>query len=182
MFVEICFDSLLVLLCIGTVFVQFHESQMASFLKRIDLFSILPYWTFFAPNPIANDYRIFWISRNMDELDVEEWDEIIFISERKWFHFLWNPNKRKSKAIIDIIQYLTVYTKDLSSNQIVLSIGYLNLSQFVENYIFEHQLQAHKEGFQYIITTDEGYASQSDQTDQSPQVIFRSAFHHYSIS
>jgi hypothetical protein len=174
---ENLFDLFLILLCIGTIFVQFHDTTIAVQSKRFDFLSILPYWTFFAPTPMVNDYRIFLVSRNVDEIDLDEWDELVFVSERKWFHFIWHPSKKKSKAVVDIVQYLTVHTQHLSSDQIVLSISYLNLSQFVESYICENQMKRDKAGFQYLIAKDLGYQS---HLNDIPEIIFRSAYHRYS--
>lgn len=154
-----------------TIAAQFNN-KIGDFAKTLDRISIIPYWTFFAPTPLVHDYRILCVSRNLDELDDLEWNEIDLKLERRWYHFIWNPEKKSTKSVIDLIQTILVSTEKLDQNQILISKPYIMLSLFIEGKSKEQNTDG-KSGFQYLVVKDHGYASSDFE------VVFQSAYHTY---
>src|ERR1051326_1455357 len=67
-------------------------------IRQFDYFSLLPFWTFFAPNPGQTDYHLTFRDKLADGL-MTEWKEIEIGAPRYWYCFIWNPEKRSKKVI-----------------------------------------------------------------------------------
>jgi hypothetical protein len=172
---EMLFFIFSILFFIGSVIVQF-KTRLAETIRSFDRLSVLPSWTFFAPNPMIHDFKIIYLLRNKDELEgPQNWIEIDLKLERKWFHMFWNPHKRFSKCVIDIIQSLMETYKKLDENSILISIPYLSLSTYIEAQIELLQDHSLKEGFQYAVLRNSGY----DQHEKE-ELLFVSAYHCFS--
>jgi len=92
-------------------------------------FKILPIWTFFAPNPGMFDIHV--VYRDVDDLsNLSEWKEVNIVSERKFLHILWNPEKRFTKLIVDAVSYIK---SSNGSADIQFTKGYLVLLNIVSN-------------------------------------------------
>ena len=100
------------------------------FLGPWDIFSLLPVWTFFAPNPGSGEYHVLVED---ERLKSAQWIEVPSISERLASHILWNPLRRESKAIIDCVQHLTTYAASglaPTAAATMLSIPFLAIFQY----------------------------------------------------
>jgi hypothetical protein len=67
--------------------------------------SLIPRWTFFAPNPVVTDYRLCYRTAAADGA-ASDWEEIDLIGGRTIVSALWNPQKRTIKAISDMVRSL----------------------------------------------------------------------------
>ena len=72
-------------------------SKLSSFIHEIDYFSLIPSWTFFAPEPGVTDYhlltRIKLKSGDFTPLVVES-----TANKKTINNAIWNPKKRKQKS------------------------------------------------------------------------------------
>lgn len=74
-------------------------------LKTKDRFSLLPRYTFFAPSPANSDYHLLYRREHRDGT-ISPWQEIVLQSSRPWITALWNPKRRATKAVRDMIRSL----------------------------------------------------------------------------
>jgi hypothetical protein len=96
--------------------------------------SFIPTWSFFAPTPGMLDHHLLY--RGIDEQEqVQDWQEAFPIKEkRSFFAFIWNPDKKFLKALLDMVQILIRFC--LASNdekQICLSIPYLHILNYTSS-------------------------------------------------
>ncbi|MET3135442.1 hypothetical protein AAKU55_005752 [Oxalobacteraceae bacterium GrIS 1.11] len=103
-------------------------------IKRWDLFSLIPKWTFFAPNPATTDYHL--LTRDLyADGTVSVWAEVPLGRQKGPFTPIWNPDKRLRKVLIDVMRALTRIqrskTLDHDRELIRLSMNYLLLLGFV---------------------------------------------------
>jgi len=80
---------------------QFHARNVET-LRQFDVFHLIPTWTFFAPNPGSTDYHIVCRDRSPGET-VSSWTEVTLMSTRSLRTFVWNPEKRETKILHDIV-------------------------------------------------------------------------------
>lgn len=126
-----------------TIFWQFdYFRKKSSFFRKINTFNTLPIWTFFAPNPGMYDTHILYRDKKTDGA-LTDWQEVSLLEERKFYHFIWNPKKRKTKLAVDAISEIKsikiLGDKDslddsLVSQQVKFSKGYLLLMNLVFQY------------------------------------------------
>jgi hypothetical protein len=99
-------------------------------LRVRDIWGLLPEWRFFAPNPIEADLRLLY--RDFASADARGvWTEPPVLHGRRWWHFLWNPEKRINKSLFDAMN--EVQTLALASDARVFSPSYLLLLNVVSN-------------------------------------------------
>jgi hypothetical protein len=99
------------------------------------LVRIVPRWNFFAPNPGIHDYHLLIRDRSIDG-EVGPWISITeFDSSRPWYACVWNPEKRRKKALFDTTCIL-VQKAQLASEEempkLQLSIPYLLIASLVD--------------------------------------------------
>ncbi len=99
-------------------------------LRRHDAFGLVPQWTFFAPRPGVTDVHLLYRDWAGDRT-VGPWREIHLRTARRWWHCLWNPNKRAKKALLDMSQELAAAARVLSPIAVQGSMPYLLALAFV---------------------------------------------------
>lgn len=96
---------------VASIFGQFNAVSVRKarfqWLRRYDILGLVPTWTFFAPNPATTDYHFLYRDRLADGT-VTPWTEIVRVHDRRWWHIVWNPNKRRRKVFTDIVAMLLV--------------------------------------------------------------------------
>ncbi|MFT5254471.1 MAG: hypothetical protein ACI87N_003543 [Flavobacteriales bacterium] len=120
---QIIFGIWLILTVLWQFPVFRKKTKFSSFLI---LNQMIPTWTFFAPNPGIFDTHLLFRDKSENN-DLSEWEEICLINKRQFFHFLWNPNKRKMKLIVDAMSELktiNIQGKKDSINQDKLSMSF----------------------------------------------------------
>jgi hypothetical protein len=67
---------------------------------------LIPRWTFFAPTPGVTDFHLSYRTVAADGT-VSEWEDIDRIASRTLVSAFWNPQKRVTKAVIEVVAFLT---------------------------------------------------------------------------
>ena len=141
------------------------NSKIASF----DPYSLIPQWSFFAPNPGTFDYHLLFRDDGED-LDLN-WQEIPLLYERTKISFLWNPNKRLNKALFDMtetLKQIELREKD-NKNFIYISLPYLYLLNLV---LSQPNIKDNSNLRQFIIVRNYGRS-----TDKENEIVFISKIH-----
>lgn len=112
-----------------TVACQNLGFRPARWVKRHDVFCLIPTWTFFAPHPGTTDTRLFWREVRSDG-EVSPWREPSPPQLTAW-RGLWNPSLRTQKAIADAGSLLAELSSAGRSNEMILSVPYLVLLRYV---------------------------------------------------
>lgn len=159
---------------------QFHDKRV-EFIRKYDIFGLIPLWTFFAPNPGHTDYHLLYRDKyNNDSSTITPWKEIPLTTKRRKLDFLWNPSKRKTKVMSDAVHYLLNFIEinlelkipiKIIKSVIMVSTPYLILLSIVAS-------QGKKEkkliiSRQFALAESFGFNS-----NQKPNLILCSAFHH----
>jgi hypothetical protein len=124
---------------------QFQKvREKAHFLAWINRAKILPVYTFFSPNPGKVDSHLLYRdSKSEGNTSVTEWREVITIPKRQAYSFIWNPEKRINKLVIDAVAELRslnnfYYKLKLSAEDLAvffqLNRGYIALLNFVSDF------------------------------------------------
>ncbi|HWV75132.1 MAG TPA: hypothetical protein VN040_25610 [Pseudosphingobacterium sp.] len=95
-----------------------------------DGLQLVPTWNFFAPEPNKTDYYLYY--RVFSEHSDSCWRSVSFGQGRKWYAFLWNPNRRDRKSLFDLCQML-VSTSSTKQDELVYSMPYLLLLNHVNH-------------------------------------------------
>src|ERR1700686_2969061 len=93
--------TLVVIIYVGwlaaTIAIQFHSS-CPHWLRAVNVFWLIPVWTFFAPNPGMTDYYLLYRDRLPDG-SFDNWRKVELKNSPNGFRVaLWNPTKRKHKT------------------------------------------------------------------------------------
>jgi hypothetical protein len=149
------------------------------FLRALDIFNLLPLWTFFAPNPGQSDYHLIYRDRYQND-NISEWAQIALSESRRWYSFFWNPHKRSKKVLSDIasslIASLPAYNDSLEG--LMFTTPYLILLNVVS-----HQPPVNPLGLtgrverQFLLLETFGFEPQSE-----PRCLLRSKFHPLIVS
>ncbi|MEO0645067.1 MAG: hypothetical protein AAFZ17_02740 [Cyanobacteria bacterium J06650_10] len=130
----------------------------------------MPIWTFFAPNPGDTDVHLLYRDRD-SEGNTTMWIEIM-LERRKSNLTFWNPTRRISKGVVDVVPSLTAninYLPKASVNRKkVLQFPYLLLLNYVCHQPFDFRAKMR----QFAIARTCGHG-----TEGEPEVVFLSAFH-----
>jgi len=125
-FLVICFFGIWTLLSLLVLFPKFKLH-----LRKRDWFLLVPEWRFFAPRPAQTDFHLLYRDRFPDG-SVTEWTEVQLVNERGWGCVIWNPRKRRSKALFDVVLELFSLATLLDQAQ-VFSTAYLTLLNYISN-------------------------------------------------
>jgi hypothetical protein len=108
-----------------TIACQSHRG--ATRIAPFDDLALIPRWTFFAPKPGTTDFQVLFRDRLFDD-QLTSWRELDSSSGSVYLRWIWNPDKRKSKAIFDIAITLPgTVLEDPTDASTVVSIPYLCL-------------------------------------------------------
>lgn len=121
-------------------FNQFPPKIKKHFFKHFvtyDIFSLIPTWTFFAPNPKQSDtillYRDLFVTSISSEMS--KWATAHTTYSKKWWHTFFNPRRRIEKALVDFEQgiiEIDLREENKKEDAIVFSPHYLALLGIVE--------------------------------------------------
>jgi hypothetical protein len=136
--------------------------------RWIDIYQIIPKWTFFAPRPGRVDFRIVFQDFTLEEKPTSPPQELPIHVRRSPLHALWNPNKRVRKAILDIAQVIQLKPGQAEKPEVQLAVPYLILLNLVDAY--DPGINAHYRRF--VIVATAGFDGEVE-----PQIIFSSFLH-----
>ncbi len=146
---------------------QFNILRLEKFFRRMDYFSLLPRWSFFAPNPGVTDYHLLYRDKDQEN-ECGHWKEYAIASKRTVLGALWNPKKRTKKVLSDAVQTLIRSSKDLKTSQFKTSMCYIALINFIASLPRKTEGRA----TQFMIMQSYGHF-----TEKKPKMLFRSEFH-----
>ncbi len=136
---------------------------------RSDLISrFVPRWNFFAPRPGTQDFRL--VHREVVTNNCTgPWHELPLPPRGPW-EWIWNPNKRLRKCIIDItislVGEMIHYITRKESHLIKISIPYL----LVLRYVVSLPRSPFADGIQFAII-------RNSRSDETPVLVFLSGVH-----
>ena len=94
-------------------------------LYQITPSGLVPRYHFFAPTPGTTDYHMLVRVRNPAG-QFSAWRDAT-PSQRRWWNFLWNPDRRTRKALHDLVTRLLDESKTSSARATQVSVPYLAL-------------------------------------------------------
>ena len=143
-------------------------SQFLSRIKQYDVASLIPIWTFFAPNPGMRDYNILY-RHKLSNGSYTLWRQLVD-NNPPVTAAIWNPTKRKKKAILDLSVFLCrsipskLKTDDIRG--IFLTVPYLGLAAAVSSVAAVPM----SDGVQFMILLSHGHLA-----DAKPDILFVSS-------
>lgn len=88
-------------LWLGLTIVNQFNVRWMRLVRAFDVMLLIPRWRFFAPDPGLSDFHLSY--RTLDEDGAaSDWEEIDGIAHRTLRSALWNPEKRVTKAVIEV--------------------------------------------------------------------------------
>ncbi|MDB5127092.1 hypothetical protein [Mucilaginibacter sp.] len=147
---------------IASVFYQVKSLQ-GKFAK-FDILHLLPNYSFFAPRPMVNDYRLVY-----KIIGSEEWLEVPLYKYFSLQRIFWNPFKYYNKGMIDCFNFLIAEFNNLAEDNkdfILISENYLNILMLIVDHIKDKEAT-----IRFAIVAAEGV-----ETIQITDVIFASAY------
>jgi len=162
----------IVFLVIVLLFTILREiNVLKKFFKTLPTFmQFVPTWSFFAPLPNMFDYHLLYRGIKTDG-SLSPWQKASNIKDkRSFFSFIWNPDKRFNKGLLDLCLDLIKFSNIIKNpKQICISLPYLQLLSYINN-LTEDKLMTK---IQFMIY--------KDSRIQDPKIVFVSEFHLMSI-
>jgi hypothetical protein len=152
----------------ATIANQFH-SRCPAWLRAADVFGLIPVWTFFAPNPGMTDYYLLYRD-HLPDGSFDNWRKV----ELKPFEngvrlALWNPTKRKHKALSDVVSSMIRIARTCESADLIVTVPYILLLNYITSH--PHSLGAH--GTQFMVMEHGGFAGEPERS----RVLMMSGVH-----
>ena len=110
---------------IASVLNQVHDGRALRSMRRLDVGSLIPAWTFFAPRPGVTDHVL--VYRDLDHLGHPTPWRPLRSPARPLRSAVWNPEKRVEKLITDCASSLSTNADD--SPLVALEAEYLLLQR-----------------------------------------------------
>jgi hypothetical protein len=135
-------------------------------IRNYDIFGLVPEWRFFAPNPGRTDFHLLYRDKYRDGT-LSNWTEVAAIGNRRVWNMLYNPMRRRNKALFDCMQEFSRHVNERDP-VLELSIPYLTLLNYV-SCLFRNPLP---EQVQFLLMYSAG-----EQADKDPEPLYVSGFH-----
>jgi hypothetical protein len=166
--VHVIVVAIFVVWLVATTIQQF-PTRWGRAMRRRNVLSLVPQWTFFAPNPGRADMHVLFRDRLADG-SFTGWIELHTSENRRLRSALWNPEKRAKKAVHDAIQSLgsSVSRDQPTAPELMLTRPYLMLLTLVCS--MNAAADATHRQFVVVATAD-------TDPDATPQLQLRSAVH-----
>jgi hypothetical protein len=143
------------------------QVKLVAPLKAHDVFSLIPNWSFFAPRPGTSDYHLVYRDLGADG-EWGKWREIPLAERRTLMGAIWNPQKRRTKTLSDVVRGLIRLAHDRVLNDFSLTLPYLSIL----NYISAFPRSSACLQTQFMILQSEGFLDERD-----PAFLFLSNAH-----
>lgn len=136
-----------------------------------DIFSQIPNWKFFAPNPAVHDFH--YVYRVLDHAgETSEWAEIEMIEPRKLRQAFWFATRRPEKAVFDLCTAILQQTARSGVAGIRTNSSYRVLAGFIRRMIRDtHSRPSEVKGFQFGVVRAAGH-----DTTETPETLFVSPY------
>nr|WP_155073459.1 hypothetical protein [Streptomyces taklimakanensis] len=154
-------------LLVATLAAQ-HPSPAFERAREKDLFSLVPNWKFFAPNPATHDYH--YLYRTLDEnRETSPWIELELIQKRRMIQAFWFSSRRTEKAVFDICSAML---KSISKGEDPTgSPPFRVLAEFIRRQIRETPNVSDVRGFQLAVVRATGH-----DDSEEPEVLYVSTY------
>jgi hypothetical protein len=130
--------SILLLFNLATIL--FQIKPLKSILSKWDKLNILPNYSFFAPKPLMNDYRL--VYKVLKEDEAAEWLEVPMYNNFSPVRLLWHPFKYYNKGMIDTFQFLLQEFEAVENKKYIrLSLPYLSILMVIAKYLKQQNLE-----------------------------------------
>ncbi|MGA5318238.1 hypothetical protein ACPCTK_29630 [Streptomyces pseudogriseolus] len=145
-----------------------HPNPAFERAREKDLFSLVPNWKFFAPNPATHDYH--YLYRTLDEnRTTSPWIELDLIQTRKMSQAFWFSSRRTEKAVFDIC---TAIIKNIAKGSDPTGTPpFRVLSEFIRRQIRDAPNVTDVRGFQFAVVRAAGHDESED-----PEVLYVSTY------
>jgi hypothetical protein len=136
--------------------------------REKDLFSLIPNWKFFAPNPATHDYH--YLYRTLDEnRETSPWIELELIQNRRMIQAFWFSSRRSEKAVFDICSAIL---KTIAKGEDPTgSPPFRVLAEFIRKQIRDTPGATDVRGFQFSVVRASGHDDSED-----PEVFYVSTY------
>lgn len=101
------------------------NNRLSQVITRYDRFTLIPRWSFFAPDPGASNYHLIYRSFD-DKTRMGPWSELD-LSPRGRFFAVWNPRRRYRESMIELFQLLALFRRDNSAERLQFTTPYIIL-------------------------------------------------------
>lgn len=145
------------------------DPQWFNKIRAYDHLSMIPKWTFFAPNPGSTDYHLYYRDITHDG-EILGWNILITPGDRSLLNALWNPEKRVKKAQADMVRSLIRLPDEIKDNIYVIyfTLPYLLLLNTVTNVPCEPTVKSR----QFMVVETFGF-----HTTFKPRLLIQSGVH-----
>jgi hypothetical protein len=142
-------------------------------VSRFDAFSLLPRWSFFAPNPGRHDFHV--VYRDFVDDEHGPWVELVVSTVDTRYRWLWNPSRYPYKAISDLTNGLhyELQSSNAEMQMVMLSSSYIGLLNVV---IAQPPIGVKASHRQFAIFRTHGFRS-----DRQIEVAFVSEVHRVGV-
>jgi hypothetical protein len=143
----------------ATIVNQFH-SWCPAWLRAVDVCGLIPTWTFFAPNPGMTDYYLLYRDRLADG-SFDNWRKVELKGSDNGFRLaLWNPTKRRHKALSDTVNALIGLSRHRASDTLIVTVPYVLLLNFITSR--PHSLGT--TGTQFMVLEHSGFSHEPERS------------------
>ncbi|AQU65091.1 hypothetical protein ACFTTN_26770 [Streptomyces niveus] len=145
-----------------------HPHPAFELAREKDVFSLVPNWKFFAPNPATHDFH--YLYRTLDEdRQTSAWVELDLITNRKMIQAFWFSSRRREKAVFDICTAIlkSIQKGDDPTN----SPPFRVLTEFIRKQIRDASDASDVRGFQFSVVRAPGHDDSED-----PEVLYVSTY------
>lgn len=147
---------------------QFH-SWCPTWLRALDIFGLIPVWTFFAPNPGMTDYYLLYRDCLLDG-SFDNWRKVeLKPSENGLRLAIWNPAKRKQKAFSDMVSALIRLANERKVEALIVTVPYILILNFITSR--PHSLGANST--QFMVMEHGGFSRDPERS----RVLMMSGIH-----
>jgi hypothetical protein len=113
--------------------ISYQIKRFQTGLRKIDKLSLLPNYSFFAPKPLANDYRLLY--KIISDTDTG-WLELPMYRKFNLLRIIWNPFKYYNKSMIDTCHFLLREFEALENKHFIrISLHYLSILMVISEYL-----------------------------------------------
>lgn len=136
-----------------------RQTALANAIRARDVFSIIPVWTFFAPNPEVLNFHLLY----RDLLPDGKYTPFLEITlcNHSMLRTLWYPKRRHWKVLVDVVHTLTHFSNASSEERrkVEETLPYIILANYVSN--LPHTPEAI--GTQFAIFSAQGQLSEDQK-------------------
>jgi len=114
------------LLWLGASALNQLPGELCRWLKRHDVIAAIPAWTFFAPNPGKSDFFLLYRDRSPEGY-ASPWRVVHVDGKAGMISAVWNPIKRRNKALTDHASELLYLAARYRRQSLVVTLPYVVL-------------------------------------------------------